>query len=80
MYGGGIGSIFHGHNILNPLVLIMETNRVHVSTPLYSESHPILCRYSEKKITTFVLAVTAEYKEMAIWRIHGFCNITTQCN
>jgi hypothetical protein len=26
------------------------------------------------------LAVTAEYKEMAIWRIHGFCNITTQCN
>jgi hypothetical protein len=64
MYGGGwgIGSIFHGYNILNPLVLIMETNRVLVSTPLYSESHPILCHYSDKKITTFVLAATTEYK------------------
>jgi hypothetical protein len=50
-------SIFHGHNILNPLFLIMETNRVNVSPPLYSESHHILCHYSNKKITKFVLAV-----------------------
>jgi hypothetical protein len=40
----------------------MEINRAHVSLPLYSESHPILCRYSNKKITRFVFAVTAEYK------------------
>jgi hypothetical protein len=57
----GKGSIFHGHDILNPLVLIMETNKVkvNVSPPLYSESHPILCHYANKKITTFVLTVTA---------------------
>jgi hypothetical protein len=62
MYGVGFDISRPNDNILNPLVLIMETNRVHVSPPLYSESHPILCHYSKKKITTFVLAVTAKYK------------------
>jgi hypothetical protein len=43
MYEGG-GSIFHVHNILNPLLLTIETNKGQCITAIiYSESPPLRC-------------------------------------
>jgi hypothetical protein len=43
MYEGG-GSIFHVHNILNPLLLTIETNNGQCLTAIiYCESPPLRC-------------------------------------